>query len=96
VRHYHLDHLGTPKVITDAFSNPLPGAPYTSFAFGEDTSCSAPQDSQDPPPHEKLRYARQEQRVDYSRLGLYYMHARYYFPGNARFPSVDPGRDWDQ
>jgi RHS repeat-associated protein len=95
VRHYHLDHLGTPKVITDASSNPLPGAPYTYFPFGEDTSFYPPADSHTSPADEKLRFAGQERNFDYSGLNLYYMHARYYFPNNAKFLSVDPGKDID-
>jgi RHS repeat-associated protein len=95
VRHYHLDHLGTPKVITDTSGNPLAGAPYTNFPFGEDTSFYAPADSHTPPPDEKLRFAGQERNFDYSGLNIYYMHARYYFPNNAKFLSIDPGKDID-
>jgi RHS repeat-associated protein len=93
--HYHLDHLGTPKVITDAAGNVLAGAPYTNFPFGEDTSFYPPADSHTPPADEKLRFAGQERNFDYSGLSLYYMHARYYFPNNAKFLSVDPGKDID-
>jgi RHS repeat-associated protein len=95
VRHYHLDHLGTPKVITDSAGNALAGTPYTNFPFGEETGGYPPYDSHTPPPDEKLRFAGQEKNFDYSGLGLYYMHARYYLPGSAKFLSVDPGRDWD-
>jgi RHS repeat-associated protein len=94
-RHYHLDHLGTPKLITDAAGNPLPGAPYTNFPFGEDTSYYPPADSHTPPSDEKLRFTGQERNFDYSMLGIYYMHARYYFPNNAKFLSVDPSSDVD-
>ena len=93
VRHYHLDHLGTPKLITDAAGNPLAGAPYVNFPFGEETSAYQPFDSHVPPPDEKLRFTGQEKNQDYSTLGLYYMHARYYLPGSAKFLSIDPGKD---
>jgi RHS repeat-associated protein len=81
-RHYHLDHLGTSRLITDANGNTL-GGPFQYFPFGEDVFS--------PPPDERLRFTGHERDPD----GLDYMHARFYRQGNGKFLSVDPGRDWD-
>lgn len=94
-RHYHLDHLGTPKLITDRLGNVLAGAPFQNFPFGEESSYQAPADTKLPPVDERIRFAGQERDFDYSGLNIYYMHARYYNPEGGKFLSLDPGRDWD-
>ncbi len=88
VRHYHLDHLGTPRVITDSAGNIVSNQTYQYFPFGEEAT--AP-----PPATERLRFTGHERDRDLFGITLDYMHARYYLPGSNKFLSVDPGRDWD-
>ena len=89
VRHYHLDHLGTPRVITDGAGNALYGSPYQYFPFGDEASA-------EPPPDEKLRFTGHERDTN-DPFRLDYMHRRYYYRGGSagKFMSVDPGKDWD-
>jgi RHS repeat-associated protein len=87
-RHYHLDHLGTPRVITDANGNALAGSPYQYFPFGEEATATPPSD-------ERLRFTGHERDHDYSGLSLDYMHARFYNQQGGKFLSVDPGQDFD-
>ena len=95
-RHYHLDHLGTPRVITDQNGNMLGGRAYQYFPFGDDVALAAPLvTSSLSPPEERLKFTGQEYSPDYSGLNLTYMHARFYKPGWGKFLSVDPGRDTD-
>ncbi len=86
VLHYHLDHLGTPRMITNAagFEVERP----MNYPFGERITFSS----------EKLRLTAHEQDQDV--MSLYYMHARHYFPHSdhliaGKFMSIDPGRDFD-
>jgi RHS repeat-associated protein len=88
IRHYHLDHLGTPRVITDSNGNPLSGSPYQYFPFGEAATVT-------PPTDERLRFTGHERDHDYSGLSLDYMHARFYNSQGGKFLSVDPGNDVD-
>ncbi|HEY9282674.1 MAG TPA: RHS repeat-associated core domain-containing protein [Pyrinomonadaceae bacterium] len=80
--HYHLDHLGTARLITDAakavVERPL------HHPFGEPVTGSA----------ERLQFTGHER--DRAIYAPYYMHARYYSNGGNKFLSVDPGRDWDR
>ena len=74
---YHLDHLGTPRRVTDS-TNHVVGQ-HNYHAFGPETSgISEPS----PTP---LKYTGHERDGD-----LDSMHARYYDPDMGRFLSVDP------
>ncbi|HYE86702.1 MAG TPA: RHS repeat-associated core domain-containing protein, partial [Vicinamibacterales bacterium] len=83
VRHFHLDHLGTPRLITGNGGAKLADRAYSAFGRGLTTAASNT--------HEQLEFTGHE-RDSYQ---LDYMHARYYDPMLGRFLSVDPGKDWD-
>jgi len=82
-RHYHLDHLGTPRVLTDG--NGAEVARHTYFPFGEE----ATDPSQD---GERMKFTGHERDRNgaSSADDLDYMHRRYYSPRLGRFLSVDP------
>jgi RHS repeat-associated protein len=82
--HYHLDHLGTPRRITD--DNDLIIGVHDYMAFGPEI----PGGTSEPLPA-ALKYTGHE-RDTWSEGGLDsldYMHARYYSPVMGRFLSVD-------
>jgi RHS repeat-associated protein len=85
-QHFHLDHLGTPRLITDDGGNLL--SRHTLQPFGPEALGSA-RDS------EVIKFTGHER--DYAGAGdtndLDYMHARYYGPGMGRFLSVDSALD---
>ena len=84
--HYHLDHLGTPRRITDGNDHRVGFHDY--FAFGPE------KEGQEEPSFTPMRYAGQERDVASDRFGtLDYMHARYYEAELGRFLSVDPLRE---
>jgi RHS repeat-associated protein len=88
--HYHLDHLGTPRRITNALDATVGFHDY--HAFGPEVPGGANEPSLTPlkyTGHERDRWLGEGDDT------LDYMHARYYSPGLGRFLSVDPGRDWD-
>ena len=89
IRHYHLDHLGTTRVITDAAGTSLSATPYEYFPFGDEATVEPPND-------ERFRFTGHERDIN-DPLKPDYMHARYYYRGGSagKFLSVDPGRDWD-
>ena len=80
--HYHLDHQGSPRRVTDSSDN-VAGFhdfhPFGPEALGKDESGA------------RLKYTGHERD---SALGVFstldYMHARYYSPVLGRFFSVDP------
>ncbi|MFP5245805.1 MAG: RHS repeat-associated core domain-containing protein [Thermoanaerobaculia bacterium] len=80
--HYFLDHLGTPRVITN--NGGVRIATHTYLPFGAEAT-STNQDA------ERKKFTGHERDAS----GLDYMHARYYSAGVGRFLTVDPGRDWD-
>jgi RHS repeat-associated protein len=94
IKHYALDHLGTPRLITDGNGKKLVYRAY--FPFGEEISPVTNLASQP----ERMQFTGHERddndRAPGSQIGdLDYMHARYYGPMTGRFLSVDPGRDVD-
>ncbi len=82
-RHYGLDHLGSPVVITDSLGHPIGNISYDPFGNGGATGAGM------------LAYTGQER--DSSNVGTPwtgalpdYFHARNYDSGSGRFLSVDP------
>lgn len=84
-RHFHLDHLGTPRIVTDATGTTLRYHAY--YPFGEEVT--SPSDNL-----VKLQYTgheRDDLDLGANTLGdLDYMHARYFSAHTGRFMSVDP------
>ena len=83
--HYHLDHLGTPRLVTDAGGGFVRKHDY--FPFGQEVM---PQNM-----IEVMRFTGHEK--DFAGMGgeekagdLEYMHARYYSALTGRFLSLDP------
>jgi RHS repeat-associated protein len=88
-KHFHLDHLGTIRRITNA-SRAVVGS-HDYFPFGlEATSASQDTERMKFTGHERDLQGTTSQTDD-----LDYLHARYYNFNIARFLSVDPGRDVD-
>jgi RHS repeat-associated protein len=77
-RHMHLDHLGTPRLMTAEDGHQIGLHAY--YPFGEGLALTSES------PAERLKFTGHE-RDD---SGLDYMHARYYGAGVGRFVSVDP------
>jgi RHS repeat-associated protein len=87
--HYHLDHLGSARRVTD--QQDLIVGFHDYHAFGPEVG------GQNEPGATNLKYTGHERDswVGDSVDTLDYMHARYYSPAMGRFLSVDPGQDWD-
>jgi RHS repeat-associated protein len=89
-RHYHLDHLGTPRLITRASG--YPAAYHVYYPFGEEATAFN-QDS------ERMKFTGHERDLA-SPAGagddLDYMHARHESPLISRFLSVDPNLSIDE
>lgn len=83
IRHYHLDHLGTPRLITDSQGRGISGHAY--FAFGQEVS----DPGSDTVPLKFTGHERDALIADPT-FDLDYMHARYYSQFLGRFLSVDP------
>ncbi|HJQ12881.1 MAG TPA: RHS repeat-associated core domain-containing protein, partial [Gemmatimonadaceae bacterium] len=87
--YYTLDHLGTPRVVTD--QNGFLVAEHTYFPFGVEITDQSPTDG-------PLRFTGHERDADILAApsgALDYMHARYYSAFAGRFLSTDPGNDSD-
>lgn len=83
-RHYHPDHLGTPRVITDADGYRL--NIHTYLPFGREAEGSEPDT-------ERLEFTGHERDSSGPAspgFDLDYMHARFYDPNVGRFLSADP------
>ena len=83
VTHFHLDHLGSTRLITDAGKGIVEKLEY--FPFGEENVT---------PSGETKKFTGHER--DYNPTSgwhLDYMHARYYAGGLGRFLSIDPYLD---
>lgn len=86
--HYHLDHLGTPRRITDDADRIVGKSDYDPFG-------SRLSGGTNPASANRMQFTGHER--DTGPLGeqtdtLDYMHARYYSPYAGRFLSVDPAR----
>jgi RHS repeat-associated protein len=79
--HYHLDHLGTPRLITGNGGAEV--ARHTYYPFGEEAPGTTPEVA------EPKRFTGHERDAG----GLDYMHARFYDYSMGRFLSVDPNLD---
>lgn len=83
--HYHLDHLGTPRRVTD-------GADYIAGYHDYKPFGLEVPDGRNETPLARTKYTGHERDVDTvsSVDSIDYMHARYYSPNLGRFLSVDP------
>jgi RHS repeat-associated protein len=82
--HYHLDHLGTPRLVTDA--NGVKVAEHAYYPFGAEINLT-PHET----PEEPMKFTGHERDiVAGDGHTLDYMHARYYSAAAGRFLSVDP------
>lgn len=82
---YHLDHLGTPRLITNNAKQAVSTHQY--LPFGEEATGGG---------GGRLKFTGHERDLNYPPgQQLDYMHARYYSFTHARFLSVDPARDFD-
>lgn len=85
VYHYHLDHLGTPRRITDSKDYVLGIHDYHAYGPEAGTGTNEPS-------LQRMKFTGHERDVAFSEgpATLDYMHARYYGPAIGRFLSVDP------
>ncbi|MDP9178985.1 MAG: hypothetical protein M3O61_15005, partial [Gemmatimonadota bacterium] len=77
-KHFHLDHLGTPRLVTD--SEGVEISRHTYYPFGYEVGAATSGEKQ------FTGHERDSPTLDY-------MHARYYGPTWGRFLSVDPYLD---
>jgi len=79
----HLDHLGTPRLVTNA-SGVQTGL-HSYYPFGDELNLT-PTES----PVGQLKFTGHQRDSNTSGNSLDYMHARYYSPTMGRFLSIDP------
>jgi RHS repeat-associated protein len=79
-RHFHLDHLGTPRLITGNGGAEI--SRHTYHPFGEEIA-----------PSTNVRDKKQFTGHERDSESLDYMHARFYAPFMGRFMAVDPALD---
>lgn len=82
-RHFDVDHLGTPRLITDATGNQV--GFHTYYPYGREQSLLQEGDRMKFTGHERDLANTSGDADD-----LDYMHARHYSPVTGRFLSVDP------
>jgi RHS repeat-associated protein len=82
--HYHLDHLGTPRLVTKEFGV-LVGQ-HTYYPFGAEMNLTPTESAT-----ELMKFTGHERDIVAATNGsVDYMHARYYNGNLGRFLSVDP------
>jgi len=82
--HFHLDHLGSPRMVTDSAGFKI--ALHDYGPFGAEIS----NPYQDTITKKYTSHERDNPSVPGTKYDLDYMHARYYSPWQHRFLSVDP------
>jgi RHS repeat-associated protein len=83
--HFHLDHLGTPRLITD--DRGMKVSTHTYWPYGAEAPASEP-DS------ERMKFTGHERDFGAGPgEDLDYMHARFYNPMGGRFLAIDPSRE---
>ncbi|HEV7923394.1 MAG TPA: RHS repeat-associated core domain-containing protein [Thermoanaerobaculia bacterium] len=89
VEHYSLDHLGTPRLITDGVGHRIGYHVY--WPFGEEWTAGGVQEAS------PLKFTGHERDADPAggTAPLDYMHARYYAATWGRFMAVDPKLNQD-
>jgi RHS repeat-associated protein len=85
VSRFHLDQLGTPRLITDANNTRVGQHDY--YPFGTELSSSLNE-----PSAISMKFTGHERDVSVNGFNLDYMHARYYSGGQGRFMSSDKER----
>ena len=80
-RNFTLDHLGSPRLITDASRTVLEYHAYWGYGAEIDTACGV----------ERMKFTGHERDNQCTAGMLDYMHARYYNPTIGRFLAVDQG-----
>ncbi len=83
-RHYHLDHLGSPRLVTDSGQQVV--ARHVLAPYGEELTAA----NQDELRLKFTGHERDELDLGGSEGDLDYMHARFCSPQLGRFASVDP------
>lgn len=83
--HYTLDHLGSPRLVTNNAAQRVEYHQY--LPFGEEAT--------PPPGGDLLKFTGHERDFNYDGRYFDYMHARFYGPVFGKFLSVDPARDVD-
>jgi RHS repeat-associated protein len=84
IRHFHLDHLGTPRLITDSFGQQQ--AYHVYYPYGEEATVF----NQDTLREKFTGHERDLGNLAGPGDDLDYMHARHYNPPLGRFVSTDP------
>lgn len=95
-RHYHLDHLGSPRVVTGLNGSVI--SEHDFLPFGEERTKVGQHVARGFDREEPLRFTGHERGFDNlqpndSSAYIDYMHARYYATKAGRFLSVDPHMD---
>lgn len=82
---YHVDHLGTPRLVTNNARQVVSSHQY--LPFGEEATGGG---------GGRLKFTGHERDFNYSPgHTIDYLHGRYYGFAQTKFLSVDPGRDFD-
>jgi RHS repeat-associated protein len=81
--HYHLDHLGTPRLVTDR--NGVSVSTHTYHAFGTELKATTSET-----PETSMKFTGHDRDITGSSDALDDMHARYYSALQGRFLSPDP------
>ncbi len=88
-RHYHLDHLGSPRLVTDSGQQVV--ARHVLAPYGEELTS----ENQDELRLKFTGHERDELDLGGQEGDLDYMHARFCSSQIGRFSTIDPGRDAD-